>query len=214
LRRADLIDGSLELLTRRSEVLEKFDLVIEMDDEGFVLVLAEDVIEKGATGGELLIKDAALAEAGVDQQAKGEREIGFLGEISDGLWFGILFEGEITFGEIVDEGVVLVADGDEEIDGVDVDGDGGSLLGERRREIQEVEEGKDVKEHFHDDNEKNAKGAKSVVRRWQGPEKGPGPALLIGVPARGEFGCMVNIPGRGGESSRGFGMLRRAGIRK
>ena len=38
-----------------------------------------------------------------------------------------------------------------------------------------------------------------VVEGWKGPEKGPGPALHVGVPARGEFGCMMGIsrePGR------------------
>src|SRR6267154_991123 len=86
LRGVELIDG-----------LEEFDFVIEMDEKGFVFVFAEDVIEERAAGGAFLIKDAALAEAGVHEEAEGEREIGFLGEIGDGLRLAVLVEGEVVF---------------------------------------------------------------------------------------------------------------------
>lgn len=151
LRGVDLVDGSLKFLARGGKVLEELDLAIEMDDKGFVLVLAEDVIEEGSAGGKFLVEDAALAEAGVNKKAEGEREVGFIGEIRDGLRLGVLFEKEVVFGEVVDEGVVFVADGNEEIDGVDVDGNGRGLLRERRREVQEAEEGKEVKKLFHGD---------------------------------------------------------------
>src|SRR4029077_9661340 len=118
-----------EFLTRGGEVLEEFDFVVEMDEEGFVLVFAQDAIEEGAAGGAFLVEEAALAEAGVDEEAEGEREIGLFGEIGDGLGLGVLFESEIVFGEIADEVAVFVADGGEEIDGGDVYGDGGLLAG-------------------------------------------------------------------------------------
>src|ERR1700722_11404837 len=44
LRRVDLIDCREEFLAGRSEVLEEFDFVIEMDEEGFVFVFAQDAI--------------------------------------------------------------------------------------------------------------------------------------------------------------------------
>ena len=128
LRGVDSINGGLEFLSRRGEVLEEFDFVIEVDEEGFVFIFAEDVVEEGAAGGAFLIEDAALAEAGVDEEAEGEGEIGFFGEIGDGLGLGVLFEGEVVFGKIADEVAALVADSGEEIDGGDVDGDG-RLLG-------------------------------------------------------------------------------------
>ena len=131
LRGVDLIDGCLEFLSRGSEVLEEFDFVIEVDEEGFVFVFAEDMVEERAAGGTFLIEDAALAEAGVDEEAEGEREIGFFGEIGDGLGLGVLFEGEVVFGEIADEVAVFVADGGEKIDGGDVYGDGRLLAGQR-----------------------------------------------------------------------------------
>ena len=125
-----MIDGCEEFFARSGEVLEEFDFVIEMDEEGLVFVFAEDVIEKRAAGGAFLIEDAALAEAGVHEEAEGEREIRFLGEIGDGLRLAVLIEGEVVFGEIADEVAVFVSDGGDVIDGGDVEGDRRGLLAE------------------------------------------------------------------------------------
>ncbi len=133
LRRVDLIDGGQEFLTGGGEVLEEFHFVIEMDEEGLVFVFAENVVEEGAAGGTLLIEDAALAEAGVDEEAEGEREVGLLGEIGDSLGLAVLLESEIVFREIANDGAVFIANGGEEIDGGDVDGDGRGLLAEQRQ---------------------------------------------------------------------------------
>jgi hypothetical protein len=140
LRAVDLIDGGKEFLAGRGEVLEKFDFVIEVDEEGFVFVFAQDAIEERAAGCAFLVEDAALAEAGIDEEAEGEREIGLFGEIGDGLGLGVLFEGEVIFGEIADEIAVFVADGGEQIDGSDVEGDGRGLLGEERESGEEEKE--------------------------------------------------------------------------
>jgi hypothetical protein len=168
LRRVDLIDGGLEFLARRGEVLEELDFAIEMDDEGFVLVLAKDVVEEGAAAGEFLVEDAALAEAGVNKEADSEQEVGFPGEIADGLGFAVLFKKEVVLGEIVDEGVVFIADGNEKIDGADVDGDGSGLLGERIGEVMEVEEGKEVEDLFHRGIREDARIVLS--KKWRGPK--------------------------------------------
>ena len=71
LRRVDLVDSSLEFLAGRLEVLEELDFAIELDDEGLIFVLAKDAVEERAAGGEFLVKNAALAEAGVNEQAEG-----------------------------------------------------------------------------------------------------------------------------------------------
>jgi len=140
LRRVKLIDGREEFLAGGGEVLEEFDFVIEMDEEGFVFVFAQDAIEERAAGGAFLIEDAALAEAGVDEKAEGEREIGFFGEIGDGLGFAVLVEGEVVFGEVADDVAVLVADSGEEVDGADVDGDRSGLLAGQRKSGEEKKE--------------------------------------------------------------------------
>ena len=134
LGRVDLVNGRQELLARGGEVLEEFDFAVEVDDEGLVFILAEQVIEEGMAGGDFLAKDAALAEAGVYEQAEGEGKIGFAGEIGDGLGLAVLVELKIVFGEVVDEGAVFIADGGEEIDGADIDGDGSGLLGKSGRQ--------------------------------------------------------------------------------
>ena len=98
------------------------------------------MIKKRAAGRQLLTEDASLAHAGVHEQTKGEGEIRFLGEIGDGLGLGVLFEGEVVFGEIADDVAVFVADGGEEIDGGDVEGDGRGLLGEKGNGGEEEKE--------------------------------------------------------------------------
>jgi hypothetical protein len=129
-----------------------------MDHEGFVFVFAQDVIEERTAGGDFLAEDAALAETGVNQQTKGKREIGFLGEVGDGLRLAVLIQEEIVFGEIVDEIVVLIADGGEEIDGVNVDSDGSRLLreGRKRKEAKEEKEANEVEEFVR------------TAERWRG----------------------------------------------
>src|ERR1700688_5318604 len=101
-----------------------------MDEEGFVFVSAQDVIEERAAGGAFLVENLALAEAGVDEETEGEREVGFLGEIGDGLGLAVLVESEVVFGEVADDVAVFVADGGEKIYGGDIDRDGRGLPAE------------------------------------------------------------------------------------
>ena len=108
-----------------------------MDEEGFVFVFAQDVIEERAAGGAFLVEDLALAEAGVDEKAKSEGEIGVFGEIGDGLGLAVLVESEVVLGEVADDVAVFVADGGEEIDGGDVDGDGRGLLAHKGKRGEE-----------------------------------------------------------------------------
>jgi hypothetical protein len=133
LRRIDLIDGGLKFLAGGSDVLIELDFMVEMNDEGFVFVFAQQVIEKRAAGREFLIEDTALTHAGVDEQAKGEWEIGLFGEIGDGLRMAVLGENKVVFGEVIDNFGVFVTDGGEEIDGVDFDSDGSGLLAAKRQ---------------------------------------------------------------------------------
>jgi hypothetical protein len=132
-----LVDGREEFLAGRGEVLKEFDFAIEMDEESLIFIFAQDAIEERVAGGAFLIEDAALAEAGINEEAEGEREVGLLGEVGDGLGLAVLFESEVVFGEIADEVAVFVADGGEEIDGGDVDGDGRGLLAEEGKCCEE-----------------------------------------------------------------------------
>ncbi len=98
----------------------------ELHDEGFVFRGGEHLVEEGAAGGALFVDDVALGEAGVDEQAEDEGEVGVLVEVADGLGFAVDLEDEVVLGEVLDEGAFFVADDDGEIDEAGVNGDGGS----------------------------------------------------------------------------------------
>src|SRR5664279_4861289 len=85
LRIVQLLQSGVQLFARRGQVLQEFNVPIEMDDESLVLVFAHQVFQKGVAGDALLLQDPPLTHAGVHQQAKGEREIGFLGEVANRL---------------------------------------------------------------------------------------------------------------------------------
>src|SRR5580692_4035046 len=132
LRRLELIERSFEFLSRRSQLQEKLHFVVEVDEKGFVLVFTEYVLEKRAAGGALLIENAPLAHAGIHQQAERQRKIGFVNKIGDRLRMAILVQDKIILGQIGEEFSVLVADGGEQVHGLDVDGDGRALLTAQR----------------------------------------------------------------------------------
>ena len=53
----------------------------------------------------------------------------------------VLFESEVVLREIADEVAVFVADSGEEIDGGDVESDGGGLLAQERKGGEENRQG-------------------------------------------------------------------------
>ena len=108
--------------------MQQFGFFAEADEEGFVL-LTQDLGEELGGGIALDIDQVPLAAADVDQQADGEREVGFLGEILDGLGLTLFQNGEILLLEVGDEGAVLVPYGGQNADHIDVHGDGGDLIG-------------------------------------------------------------------------------------
>jgi hypothetical protein len=131
-----------------SEVLEEFDFAIEMHDEGLVFGLGQHVIQELLAGGALFVEDIALAQAGVDQQAESERQIFLLREVADGLRTAILCEGEVVFRQRVDDGAVLVPDGNRQGHDFDLHRHGGGhiallgVLGEQKRiSHEQAEEG-------------------------------------------------------------------------
>jgi hypothetical protein len=113
-----------QLLVRRSQILQQFDFAIEVNDESFVPIFAHHLIQKAMAGAALLVENAALAHAGVDEETKGQRKVGIASEVVNGLRSTILAESEIIFGKVVDDFAVLIADSGEHIDDFDLDGDG------------------------------------------------------------------------------------------
>ena len=56
--------------------MQEFHFAVEMDHEGFILVRAQHVVEEAVAGRALLVKNAPLAHAGIDQQAERQWKVG------------------------------------------------------------------------------------------------------------------------------------------
>ena len=80
-----------------------------------------DVLEERRANFFLHVEDAHLAAAGIDQDAEGQRQIGFGLEILDGLRLAIFEDFEVVFGEVGDQRAVFVFDVEEELHDLDVD---------------------------------------------------------------------------------------------
>ena len=119
----DFFEGFLQFGARGGEVLEKLDLVGELDDKSLILRRGEHLVKEGAAGAALLIENVALREAGVDQKAEGEGKIRVLIEVADGLGMSVYLEDEVVFGEVLDERSFLVADDGRDIHKACVDGE-------------------------------------------------------------------------------------------
>ncbi len=119
----DLFEGSLELGTRVGEVLEELGLTGELDDEGLILGRGEHLVEEGAAGGALFVDDAALAAAGVDEEAEGKGKVLVEVEVADGLRVAVDLEDEVILGEVLDEGSLFIANDDGEVHQAGIDGE-------------------------------------------------------------------------------------------
>ena len=117
-----LVDGAFDFAGAVGVVGEQVDVDVEGDEEGLVLG-GEDVVEELGAGLLLEGEDVLLAAGGVEQDADGEGEILFLGEVLDGLGDLVLEDAAVVLVEVGDE-AVLVADGEVDVDEVDVDVEG------------------------------------------------------------------------------------------
>ena len=116
------VDGTLNLAGAVGVVGEEVDVNVEGDEEGLVLG-GEDVFEELGAGLLLEGEDVDLASAGVEENADGEGEIFFLGEVLGLLQVLVFKDGAVVLVEVGDV-AVLVADGEVDVDEVDVDFEG------------------------------------------------------------------------------------------
>ncbi len=116
------IDGSSDLAGVVGVIGQEVDVNVEGDEEGFVLG-GEDVFEELGTGGLFEGEDVHLAAAGVEEDTDGEGEIFFLSEVLGLLEALVLEDAAVVFVEVGDV-AVLVADGEVDVDEVDVDFEG------------------------------------------------------------------------------------------
>src|SRR6202000_3272729 len=90
------VDGVLDFTRTVGVVGEKVDVNVEGDEEGFVFG-GEDVFEELGSGGLFEGEDVLLAAAGVEEDADGEGEIFFLGEVFGGLGDLVFVDCAVVF---------------------------------------------------------------------------------------------------------------------
>ena len=131
----DLIESGPQFGARRGEVLKQVGLMCKLDEKGLVGRSAgwrgHHLVKERFAGEALVVERAADRAAGVDEKPEGQRQIVVLIEIADGLRLAVDAEGEVVFGQVLDNGAVFVTDEHRQIDELRVDGDGGCRL--RRR---------------------------------------------------------------------------------
>ena len=101
-------------------ILHQFGFDVEVDYERFVLV-GENLAQECSADFLFHVEDSELAAGGINENAKGERQIRFGGEVLDGLRLAVFEDLEIIFGQIGNQHAVLVFDVEEYSHHVDVD---------------------------------------------------------------------------------------------
>ena len=120
----ELADALVEEVDVVGEVLGEIGLDVEAFDEGAVVAVKD--LEEELDGGVLLELEAlADGAGGVEHDADAEGQIGLLLEVEDGdRRTPVVEEAEVLALEAGDEVALLVGDGEDEIDFVDLDFDG------------------------------------------------------------------------------------------
>ena len=122
---AGLVYGPFDLAGAVGVVGEQVYVDVEGDEEGLILGL-EDFLEEAGSGLLLQGEDVGLGAGGVEQDADGEGEIFFLGEVLDRLRRFVFGDSAVVFVEVGDV-AVLVAGAEVDVDEVGGDFQGGSV---------------------------------------------------------------------------------------
>ncbi len=153
----DLLERLLEFGAGGGDVLQERDGVCELDEERLIAVRCEHFVEEGRAGGAFVVEHVTLAHAGVDEQADGERNVGVVVEVANGLGFAVDLQGEVVAGKPREQRAALVADDGRDDDQPGVDGNGGgfgrgcSLLRISQRSQRGEKRGKvSMESHRHD----------------------------------------------------------------
>src|ERR1700723_624920 len=110
LRRFQSVERGFKFLSRRSEILQQFHFVIEMNQESLILFFfPQGVIHESGTRAAFLIEHAALAQAGIHEEADCERQIILPRKIGNRLRTPVFVQSKIVLGQIRDDLAVLVA---------------------------------------------------------------------------------------------------------
>ena len=123
MRRVEGLQRCLQLGPRIGKVLQKRHIKIEIHDECQVFLFAQQSIQKAVAGAALLIQNAPLTQAGIDKQSQAQRQIGFFGEVVDGLRAAVFRQSEGVLVQVRDDLAVLVADGGDNVHGLHINVD-------------------------------------------------------------------------------------------
>src|SRR5580698_7554345 len=96
-----------------------------MDHEPLVFVLAKHLLEKFVGRSFFIAQDVSLAEAGVDKQAQGQRQIGLAREVLNVLWLAIFRQREVSLVQVLYDRAFTVAYRSDHLDQLDVGREGG-----------------------------------------------------------------------------------------
>ena len=107
-----LVKRMFEPANRSGEILHEINVDVETDDERLVFG-TQGALEKRASHFLFHVENVHLAAAGIDEDPKGEREVGFGLEIFNGLMLAVLEEVEVVLGEVGDQRTVLVLNVEE-----------------------------------------------------------------------------------------------------
>ena len=80
-----------------------------MDEKRGILAFTQNLVRKCGAGALFVVERRHLAQAGIHQKSKRQRQVGFTREIADGLRPPIFLQDEIVLGERVDDIAVFVA---------------------------------------------------------------------------------------------------------
>ena len=119
LRHLEQVQRRVELLGRRGQVLQKLHLMIEVNQKRLVLhILAQRLVDEGGAGGAFVAEDRSLAQAGIDQQAHGQRKLVLAREVGDRLGMAVIVERKIALRQVGEDSPLLVAHAGEHGDHV------------------------------------------------------------------------------------------------
>ena len=121
------VEGSLEGRHRIGKVLKKIHIHIKAQNKCQIF-RAQDFTEEGATNFFLHGQHAFLAAAGVDENTEGKGQVGFSGEIFDGLRLRVFENLEVILSQIGNQPAFFVFDIEKQLDHVHVYLEGGHCL--------------------------------------------------------------------------------------
>ena len=122
-----LVHGTGQQARAVGVVLQQIDVHIEGDQEGLVF-LAQHLLQEAAARLLLQRQNALLAARCVEQDSQGECLVRLGHKVLQSLGHLVFGDGAVVLGQVRNEVAVLVLHGEEEVDEVDLDLEGGDRL--------------------------------------------------------------------------------------